>query len=77
VEYQEPIDSGPTRGAKIAAIVVLAMFAFWLMFLWADDGDGGPDDDEPGIELEEGTLPPEVGGDGVPASGDGVLPATP
>ncbi|HWC68812.1 MAG TPA: hypothetical protein VG478_12150 [Acidimicrobiales bacterium] len=74
MEYQQPIYSGPARGAKIAAIVVLALFTIWLMAVWAAGGDDDDRDSEtPTVQLEDGTLPPIVG-DG--ASG-GTLPATP
>jgi hypothetical protein len=87
VEYQQPIYSGPARGAKIAAIVVLALFTVWLMIVWATggDGDGEPDSETPVVQLEEGTLPPIVGDTASAAdtatpddtSPGGVLPATP
>jgi hypothetical protein len=87
VEYQQPIYSGPARGAKIAAIVVLALFTIRLMVVWATGGgdDGEPGNETPVVPLEEGTLPPIVGDTssaGDTASADdtstgGVLPATP
>jgi hypothetical protein len=68
-EYESPIYAGTSRGAKIAALALVLLFGIWLVAVWPRGADAQPGDDAPAGELEDGTLPPEVGADVLPGTG--------